>query len=59
MHKPHFTFFVESRVIDTYLRVVVTKKDIKERNEALLKPETLNELKRSHPTVEVRPIALL
>ncbi|KAJ5355951.1 hypothetical protein N7517_010560 [Penicillium concentricum] len=42
----------ESRAFDTHLRAAVTKKDAKERNEALLKLETLYEFKRSHPTVE-------
>jgi len=44
----------ESRTFDTKLRAAVTKKDGKERAEALLKLETLYEFKRSHPTVEVR-----
>ena len=35
------------------------KKDTKERNEALLKLEILYELKRSYPTVEVRPVVFL
>ncbi|KXG47231.1 Extradiol ring-cleavage dioxygenase, class III enzyme, subunit B [Penicillium griseofulvum] len=42
----------ESRTFDTKLRAAVTKKDGKERAEALLKLETLYEFKRSHPTVE-------
>ncbi|OQE44678.1 hypothetical protein PENCOP_c002G03325 [Penicillium coprophilum] len=42
----------ESRAFDTHLRAAVTKKTAKERNEALLKLETLYEFKRSHPTVE-------
>ncbi|KAJ5951942.1 uncharacterized protein N7479_010355 [Penicillium vulpinum] len=42
----------ESRVFDTKLRAAVTKKNAKERNEALLQLETLYEFKRSHPTVE-------
>ncbi|KAJ5781158.1 Extradiol ring-cleavage dioxygenase class III enzyme subunit B [Penicillium paradoxum] len=42
----------ESRNFDTSLREAVTKKDAKERNEALLKLEDLYEFKRSHPTVE-------
>ncbi|KAJ5807326.1 hypothetical protein N7447_010782 [Penicillium robsamsonii] len=42
----------ESTVFDTRLRAAVTKKDGKERNEALLKLEALYEFKRSHPTVE-------
>ncbi|KAJ5177640.1 uncharacterized protein N7500_000339 [Penicillium coprophilum] len=42
----------ESRAFDTHLRAAVTKKNAKERNEALLKLETLYEFKRSHPTVE-------
>lgn len=46
----------ESRVFDTHLRAAVTKRDAKERNQALLKLETLYEFKRSHPTVEVRSI---
>ena len=44
----------ESRDFDTHLRAAVTKKDANERNEALLKLESLYEFKRSHPTVEVR-----
>lgn len=46
----------ESQVFDTHLRAAVTKRDAKERNQALLKLETLYEFKRSHPTVEVRSI---
>lgn len=46
----------ESRAFDTHLRAAVTKRDAKERNQALLKLETLYEFKRSHPTVEVRSI---
>ncbi|CAI7582787.1 unnamed protein product [Penicillium discolor] len=42
----------ESRVFDTHLRAAVTKRDAKERNQALLRLETLYEFKRSHPTVE-------
>ncbi|KGO48140.1 Extradiol ring-cleavage dioxygenase, class III enzyme, subunit B [Penicillium expansum] len=42
----------ESRDFDTHLRAAVTKKDANERNEALLKLESLYEFKRSHPTVE-------
>jgi Catalytic LigB subunit of aromatic ring-opening dioxygenase. len=46
----------ESRAFDTHLRAAVTKRDAKERNQALLNLETLYEFKRSHPTVEVRSI---
>ncbi|KAL3473946.1 Extradiol ring-cleavage dioxygenase, class III enzyme, subunit B [Aspergillus californicus] len=42
----------ESRAFDTHLREAVTKKDARERSEALLKLEDLYEFKRSHPTVE-------
>ncbi|KAJ5607115.1 hypothetical protein N7537_003734 [Penicillium hordei] len=42
----------ESRAFDTHLRAAVTKRDAKERNQALLNLETLYEFKRSHPTVE-------
>lgn len=46
----------ESKAFDTILRAAVTKKDAKERNEALLKLETLDEFKRAHPTIEVRSV---
>lgn len=43
----------ESRSFDTHLRQAVTKKNAKERREALLNLEGLYEFRRSHPTVEV------
>ncbi|BCS23751.1 DODA-type extradiol aromatic ring-opening family dioxygenase [Aspergillus puulaauensis] len=42
----------ESRSFDTHLRQAVTKKNAKERREALLNLEGLYEFRRSHPTVE-------
>ncbi|KAJ0123923.1 hypothetical protein J7T55_012395 [Diaporthe amygdali] len=42
----------ESRKFDTELRNAVTKRNAAERKQALLKLESLQEFRRSHPTVE-------
>lgn len=42
----------ESKTFDAALRQAVTKQDLQERKDALLKLEELPEFKRSHPTVE-------
>ncbi|KAL4909683.1 hypothetical protein BDW74DRAFT_173176 [Aspergillus multicolor] len=42
----------ESKSFDAHLKGVVTKKDARERKEALLKLEELYEFRRSHPTIE-------
>lgn len=49
----------ESRNFDSELRDSVTTQDVREKRQALLALESLQEIRRSHPTVEVCRVSTL